>query len=166
VARPDFGKGSPRDRIASDGRGYSEYARLMFDMIALASNRQHRSVSHIPRSEGDDGKAYKYLTNSRWTCTHSPQRPGRTTRSRCGARFDALYLAEWAYFLGKLKSVKEGNGTLLDNTMATWATTNGGPNAHDSKMLPLILCGKATGPQTPRAPREDDMQVANVWQTS
>ena len=31
---------------------------------------------------------------------------------------DALYLSEWAYFLGQLKGVKEGSGTLLDNTLA------------------------------------------------
>lgn len=27
--------------------------------------------------------------------------------------------------------MKEGSGTLLDNTLAAWATTNGGPNAYD-----------------------------------
>jgi len=70
-------KGSPRDRIASDGRGYSEYARLMFDMIALAFQTDStRSVSHIPPQRRRDGKAYKYLTNSRWdmhTLSHNAQ---------------------------------------------------------------------------------------------
>jgi hypothetical protein len=81
-------------------------------------------------------------------------------------QLDALYLSEWAYFLGKLKAVKEGNGTLLDNTMAAWATTNGGPNAHDSHMLPLILCGgSALGLKHQGHLPKKDMQVANVWQT-
>jgi hypothetical protein len=167
VARPDFGQYSTRERIASDGRGYSEYARLMFDMIALAFQTDStRSVSHIPRSEGDDGKAYKYLTNSRWdmhTLSHNAQEDDKIAMWR---QVDALYLAEWAYFLGKLKSVKEGSGTLLDNTMAAWATTNGGPNAHDSKMLPLILCGgKALGLKHQGHLVKTDMPVANVWQT-
>jgi hypothetical protein len=167
VDRPDFGKGSPRDRIAADGRGYSEYARLMFDMIALAFQTDStRSVSHIPRSEGDDGKAYKYITNSRWdmhTLSHNAQEDDKIAMWR---QVDALYLGEWAYFLGKLKGVKEGDGTLLDNTMAAWATTNGGPNAHDSKMLPLILCGgKALGVKHQGHLVKTDMPVANVWQT-
>ena len=140
--RPTLAQGSPRDRIAGDGRGYSEYTRLMFDMIALAFQTDStRAVSHIPRTEGDEAKCYGYLTKSKWdlhTITHNAQEDDKIGMWR---QLDAMYLSEWAYFLGKLKAVKEGNGTLLDNTMAAWATTNGGPNAHDSKMLPLILCG-------------------------
>lgn len=61
VERPDFGSGSPRDRIASDGRGYSEYTRMLFDMIALAFQTDStRAVSHIPRTEGDKAKCYGY----------------------------------------------------------------------------------------------------------
>ncbi|MCE9608158.1 MAG: DUF1552 domain-containing protein [Planctomycetia bacterium] len=167
VARPDFGAGSPRDRIASDGRGYSEYTRLMFDMIALAFQTDStRAVSHIPRSEGDEARCYGYLTKSKWdlhTITHNAQEDDKIEQWRT---LDALYFAEWAHFLGKLKSVKEGAGTLLDNTMAAWATTNGGPNAHDSKMLPLVLCGgSALGVKHQGHLVQKDVPVANVWQT-
>ena len=77
VPRPDFGQGSPRDRIAGDGRGYSEYTRMMFDMIALAFQTDStRAVSHIPRTEGDEAKCYGYQTKSKWdlhTITHNAQ---------------------------------------------------------------------------------------------
>ena len=167
VPRPNFGQGSPRDRIAGDGRGYSEYTRLMFDMIALAFQTDStRAVSHIPRTEGDEARCYGYLTKSKWdlhTITHNAQEDDKIAMWR---KLDSMYLAEWAYFLGKLKSVKEGNGTLLDNTMAAWATTNGGPNAHDSKMLPLILCGgKSLGLKHQGHLLKTDMPIANVWQT-
>ena len=167
VSRPDFGSGSPRDRIAGDGRGYSEYTRLMFDMIALAFQTDStRAVSHIPRSEGDEGRCYGYLTQSKWdlhTITHNAQEDDKIALWR---RLDALYLGEWAYFLGKLKGVKEGSGTLLDNTMAAWATTNGGPNAHDSTMLPLILCGGAAlGLKHQGHLVQKDVPLSNVWQT-
>jgi hypothetical protein len=167
VDRPNFGQGSPRDRIAGDGRGYSEYTRLMFDMISLAFQTDStRVVSHIPRSEGDEARVYKYLTNSPWdlhTITHNAQEDDKIGMWR---QLDALYFAEWAYFLGKLKDVREGSGTLLDNTMAAWATTNGGPNAHDSRHLPLILCGgRALGLRHQGHLVKRDMPIANVWQT-
>ena len=167
VARPNFGQGSPRDRIARDGRGYSEYTRLMFDMIALAFQTDStRVVSHIPRTEGDEARCYNYLTRSAWdlhTITHNAQEDDKIAMWR---QLDALYLAEWAYFLGKLKDVREGSGTLLDNTMAAWATTNGGPNAHDSHHLPLILCGgRALGLRHQGHLVKRDMPIANVWQT-
>ena len=167
VTKPDFGAGSPRDRIASDGKGYSEYTRLMFDMIALAFQTDStRAVSHIPRSEGDEARTYAYRTGSKWdlhTITHNAQEDDKIAMWR---ELDALYLAEWAYFLDKLKSVKEGSGTLLDNTIAAWATTNGGPNAHDSKMLPLVLCGgSALGLKHQGHLVQKDLPIANVWQT-
>jgi len=167
VPRPDFGQGSPRDRIARDGQGYSEYTRMMFDMIALAFETDStRAVSHIPRTEGDEAKCYGYRTKSKWdlhTITHNAQEDDKIAQWR---ELDALYLAEWAHFLGRLKGVKEGNGTLLDNTMAAWATTNGGPNAHDSKHLPLILCGgSALGLKHQGHLVQKDVPVANVWKT-
>ena len=167
VPRPEFGAGSMRDRIAGDGRGYSEYTRMMFDMIALAFQTDStRAVSHIPRSEGDEAKVYGYLTKSPWdlhTMTHNAQEDDKIAKWR---EVDALYFAEWAYFLGKLKSVKEGQGTLLDHTMASWGTTNGGPNAHNSTQLPLILCGgSALGLKHQGHLVQKDVPVANVWKT-
>jgi hypothetical protein len=167
VARPEFGPGSARDRIASDGRGYREYTRLMFDMVALAFQTDStRVVSHIPRSEGDEGQCYKYLTKSKWdlhSITHHDEEEAKLIQWR---QLDAMYMEEWADFLGKLKSVKEGHGTLLDNTMAAWATTNGGTNAHSQKQLPLILCGgSALGLKHQGHLPKKEMPVANVWQT-
>jgi hypothetical protein len=169
VTRPDFGKGSGsvRDRIAGDGRGYSEYTRLMFDMIVLAFQTDStRVVSHIPRSEGDEARTFKYLTNSKWdlhTLTHHNEEEEKVA---FWGKLDALYMAEWAYFLDKLKAVKEGEGTLLDHVIAAWATTNGGFAAHDSTMLPLILCGgSALGLKHQGHLVQKDVPVANVWKT-
>jgi hypothetical protein len=167
VAKPDFGQGSPRDRIAADGRGYSEYTRLMFDMIALAFQTDStRVVSHIPRTEGDEAKTFSYLTKSKWdlhTLTHHNQQEDKLI---FWSEVDALYMAEWAYFLGKLKSVPEGSGTLLDNTIAAWGTTNGGLGAHDSNMLPLILCGgSGLGIKHQGHLVQKDVPIANVWRT-
>lgn len=167
VDKPDFGKGSPRDRIAGDGQGYSEYTRLMFDMIALAFQTDStRVVSHIPRTEGDEARCYGYLTKSKWDLHSITHHNAEEAKLEMWRKLDALYLAEWAYFLGKLKDVKEGNGTLLDNTIAAWATTNGGYNAHDSTKLPLILSGgSGLGVKHQGHLIRKDVPMANVWQT-
>jgi hypothetical protein len=167
VERPDFGQGSPRNRIDREGRGYSEYTRLMFDMIALAFQTDStRVVSHIPRTEGDEARCYTYRTRSRWdlhTLTHHSEEEEKV---RFWGELDALYMEEWAYFLGKLRGIREGNRTLLDHTMAAWGTTNGGYAAHDSRMLPLILCGgSALGLRHQGHLVKTDMPLANVWQT-
>ena len=167
VTKPEFGAFSTRERIAPDGKGYSEYTRLMFDMIALAFQTDStRVVSHIPRTEGDEARCFKYRTNSKWdlhTLTHHNEQEDKILFWR---QVDALYMAEWAYLLGRLQSFKEGSGTVLDHTMAAWATTNGGFNAHDSSMLPLILCGgSGLGVQHQGHLPKKDTPVASVWET-
>jgi hypothetical protein len=49
------------------------------------------------------------------------------------------------YFLDKLKSIKEGDQTLLDQTLIVYGSPMGNSNVHNHKRCPLILLGKAGG---------------------
>ena len=51
VARPDFGAGSPRDRIAGDGRG-SRTARQLHDPALGTRNRQEDGGREDPAGRG------------------------------------------------------------------------------------------------------------------
>ena len=52
-------------------------------------------------------------------------------------------MEQFAYFLGKLKAIKEGDGTLLDNCMIVMGAgiSDGDRHSHDD--LPILLAGKA-----------------------
>src|ERR1041384_1676350 len=45
-----------------------------------------------------------------------------------------------SYLLGKLDGVKEGSGTLLDNTLVVWGRENG-TTAHRMENVPFLLAG-------------------------
>jgi len=68
-----------------------------------------------------------------------------------GFQPDALYkIYQWyatnfAYFLAKLDSVKEGDGTLLDNTLVFWISEIQSPPDHGQTNMPFVLAGKAQG---------------------
>jgi hypothetical protein len=47
--------------------------------------------------------------------------------------------------VGKLKAVKEGNGTLLDNVMLVYGSGIGDGNRHNHDDLPILLIGKGAG---------------------
>ncbi len=55
------------------------------------------------------------------------------------------YAEQFATFIDKLKSVKEGNGTLADNTVLVWVQelSNGASHSHDN--IPLVLAGSLGG---------------------
>jgi hypothetical protein len=57
---------------------------------------------------------------------------------------DTWYTQQVAYLLGKLDSVSEGTGTLLDNTLVVWGRENGN-TAHNQENVPFLLAGKAGG---------------------
>jgi hypothetical protein len=61
------------------------------------------------------------------------------------AKINAFHVSLFAEFLGKLKAAKEGNGTLLDNSLYLYGSGMGNPNVHDHTNLPVIVAGGAAG---------------------
>ncbi|HKU42988.1 MAG TPA: DUF1552 domain-containing protein [Polyangiales bacterium] len=55
------------------------------------------------------------------------------------------YSQQFAYLLGKLKNIKEGNGTMLDNTVVLWVSEFGESNGHSPDNLLWVLMGNAGG---------------------
>jgi hypothetical protein len=55
------------------------------------------------------------------------------------------YSEQFAYLLGRLKAVKEGDGTLLDNTALFWFNEISKGNTHSMADLPLVVAGRAGG---------------------
>ena len=57
--------------------------------------------------------------------------------SSSGANYDAYnkiqtwYQQQFAYLLGKMDAIKEGDGTLLDHSIVLWATEIGESTQHD-----------------------------------
>ena len=56
-----------------------------------------------------------------------------------------FHIEQFAYLLGKLKSIKEGPGTLLDNAMLVYGSGISDGDLHNHDNLPILLCGRAGG---------------------
>jgi hypothetical protein len=55
------------------------------------------------------------------------------------------YAERFAYLLERLKSVPEGEGTLLDNTVVLWVNELSLGNTHDQNSMPFLLAGRGGG---------------------
>ena len=77
------------------------------------------------------------------------------------------HLEQYAYFLEKLKSIKEGEGTLLDNCMVVLGAGMRDGNSHSPKNLPIIVGGNGGGTiATGRHVKyEEGTPLANLWQS-
>jgi hypothetical protein len=51
--------------------------------------------------------------------------------------------------LERFKSIREGEGTLLDNSMVLWASGMSNGNRHSRENLPILLAGRGGGTLSP-----------------
>ena len=58
------------------------------------------------------------------------------------ALINQFHIKQYAYFIQKLKSIKEGDGTLLDNCMVVYGSGIGDGDAHNHDDLPVVVAGR------------------------
>jgi hypothetical protein len=61
------------------------------------------------------------------------------------SKINRWHSEQLAYFLDKLKSIKEGDRSLLDNSMILFGSSFSDGNRHDPSNLPIVLAGRAGG---------------------
>jgi len=103
-------------RILTFQWSYSESEHL-FQFLNISGN--HHAISHDFSSSGAGYDNYN--------------------------KIQTWYAQQFLYFLKKLDSYKEGDGTLLDNTVVLWATEIGESTQHDLTMMPYVLAGSCGG---------------------
>jgi hypothetical protein len=166
VAALDFGNIQSLDPDRA-GLEYRRYQRLMFDVITLALQTDStRVISYLARMDGADGTgAWRSLGNpyNYHEMTHHGEDPDKL---RWFTRADTMYMEEWAYFLNKLKSVREGDGTLLDHTLVAYGSSGGAINAHHNHHLPTMLAGGSRlGIRHQGHIVKEDVRLGNLWNT-
>jgi hypothetical protein len=60
-------------------------------------------------------------------------------------KIDSFYAEQFAYLVGKLDSIAEGDKTLLDNTATVWFQEMSDGNSHNLNNLPILQAGGCGG---------------------
>jgi len=104
----------------------------------------HHPRLHLrPANEGSN-KAYSFINVREGH--HDLSHHGNDMEKKAKiAKINTFHTTQLAYLLGKLKSVKEGDGTLLDHCMLAYGSGNSDGNAHNHDNLPLLLAGRGCG---------------------
>lgn len=161
-----FGKEQGLDPDKS-GLEYRRYQRLMFDVIALALQTDStRVVSYMVRMDGQDGTgAWRDMGNpyNYHEMTHHGEDPDKL---KWFTKADIWYMEEWAYFLNRLRSIREGEGSLLDHTLVSYGSSGGSINAHHNHHLPTMLAGGSRlGVEHQGHLIKEDVRLGNLWST-
>ena len=74
------------------------------------------------------------------------------------------YAKQFAYLVAKLKSMPEGDGSVLDSTLLIWVNEHSRGNNHDRDEIPYVIAGKGGGTVLPhRWLQVDDVPHNNLW---
>ena len=123
---------------------FAEHARLMTDLLVIAFQSDLTRISTMLYSREGSNRAYPELgfTDGHHPITHHRYIPELVEKV---TKINAHHLEQFAYFIGKLKSIKEGDGTLLDHCIITYGSSHSDGNRHSHVDLPLIILGRGNG---------------------
>ncbi len=124
-----------------DGRpAISDRARAMHDVMAMALACDQTRVFHFQISKPVSNLMFPDATDGHHNLTHDEPEPQEEVHE-----ITVQILTELAYFLEKLDSISEGEGTLLDNSLIMATSEHGEARTHDIRDIPIILAGGAQG---------------------
>ena len=121
----------------------SEYMQVMCDLNVLAFQTDTTRVSTYIGST-PNGVSYPELgfKDEHHSQTHHNNRPEQVSKV---AAITAFNISQFAYMVKKMHSLKEGEGTLLDNCIMMWGSGLEDGNVHGRENLPFIVAGKGGG---------------------
>ncbi len=133
VARPD---GIPKD--------YAEHMRLLCDILAIAFQANLTRVATFMLANEGSNRSYGFVGAPEGHHDLSHHGNNKEKQSKI-AKINRFHVESFAYFLGKLKGIGDGDGTLLDNCMIVYGSAIGDGNAHNHDELPILLAGRGAG---------------------
>ena len=129
-------KGIPAD--------YGEHIRLMGDMMVLAFQADLTRISTFMLANDGSNRPFRNIgiTDGHHDISHHANEAAKLEKKR---QIDKWQAEQVAYILERMQSVKELDGTLLDNSMVVFGAGISDGNRHNHDDLPILFAGKGGG---------------------
>jgi hypothetical protein len=127
------------------GVDITEKTRLMFDIMTLAFWSDASRVSTFMFGNSVSNRNFTFLDGVHGNHHSISHHMNKKETLEEYLRISAWHVEQYAYLLGRLKGIKEGDGTLLDNSMVMFTSDLRDGNRHAPRDLPIILAGKGGG---------------------
>jgi hypothetical protein len=123
---------------------YEEHIKLMYDLLALSYQANITRVATFMISREVSNRTYPQVgvTDGHHAISHHQNRAESMEKN---VRIQTYNVGLFNYFLDRLKSTPDGDGTLLDNSVILYGSNMSNSNAHDHFPLPNVVVGGAAG---------------------
>lgn len=153
------------DHPAGIPASFAEHTKLMYDLCALAYQADLTRVMTFMVGHELSGQTYPEIgvADAHHAISHHQGNPESLAKL---AKIDAYNVSLFAYFVEKLRSTPDGDGSLLDHCMIMYGAGMSDGNLHDPKNLPMLLLGGGCGQlKGGRHLRYKETPVANLHVT-
>lgn len=127
---------------------FTEHVRLTYDLLALAMQTDTTRIASFMVLHEGSNRPYPFIgvTDGHHDLSHHGNSAEKKEKI---AKINRFHMEQFAYFLGKLKTMRESSGTVLDNSMIVCGSAIADGNAHAHNELPVLLAGGGGGTLKP-----------------
>ena len=119
---------------------FREYAELMFDLQLLAFQADVTRVTSFMMARENINRSYNEigLPEAHHSMSHHGNNP---EKMKDFSKLNTYHMETLAYFLKKLQSTPDGDGTLLDRTVVLYGKGMSDGNTHNNYSVPVVVVG-------------------------
>jgi hypothetical protein len=123
---------------------FAEHFSLMTNMLTVAFQSNLTRVATILVTREGTSRTYREIgiPDGHHPLTHHR---GQEDLVEKVSKINVYHMQQFATWIGKLKAIKEGDSTLLDNCMIVYGAGLADGNRHSHEDLPTIMAGRAGG---------------------
>ncbi len=139
---------------------FEQHARLMVDLQLLAFQTDMTRVTTFMMGREGTWRSYPHIgvPDAHHAVTHHQDDPEKIAKT---IKINQHHVEIFAYMLGEMASMQDGEGSLLDHSMILYGSALADGNQHTHHDLPLVLAGggagRLRGGRHLRFPRETPM---------
>jgi hypothetical protein len=144
---------------------YEQQMQLMYDVMALAFQTDSTRIATFIVAHDGSNRPYPNIGIRDGHHDLSHHRNDEVKKKKL-AQINRYHAAQFARFLDRLKSIPEGDGTLLDHCMIQYGSGLSNGNEHSPENLPILLAGGGGGLATGRHLRvEAKTPMTNLYRS-
>ena len=123
---------------------FAEHVKLMMDLQVLAYQTDMTRVITFMMSKDITNRTYPEIgvRDPHHPLSHHQKKPESLKKL---AKINVFHLEMLAYYLERLKTTPDGDGSLLDHMMLLYGSGMGDSDLHAPRDLPILLAGGAAG---------------------
>ena len=141
LSKPDMPR--PKNELPQN---VPDHMKLMLDLIVLAFQMDKTRIATVMLNNDLSQMNFKFVEGVQGALhldlTHNGKAPDKEAMY---LKTNQYHIAQFAYLTQRMKDIKEGESSLLDNSILMCASSLFDGDAHSANQLPILLTGKGGG---------------------